>query len=295
MPSTPDGNLAELHHLIIVCCHAICAGGPNHHHGLSEDEWIIEPFQKGETPTFIDHIQIGLKLLSRDSKSLLVFSGRLPSLTHHTRGATKKPRTDLSEGQSYLNMARENDYFRPEWARAATHPSTRVVAETSATDSYQNLLFSLIQFRLHTGVYPKCVTVVTHEFKRARFMQCHFPAVGLVPVGLEPGDYPCGLDVIGLNPPEEITPRETLIRGEELNGIGLWRQDLYGVNSDLASKRVKRGWSPGMEEDLFSDLGLEDVVLDLLRYDGGDHCNKWFPKIECLPWAYIGRDTTNKP
>ncbi|KAJ5135079.1 uncharacterized protein N7515_004357 [Penicillium bovifimosum] len=176
---------------------------------------------------------------------------------------------------------------------AAIDPS-RVVAETSATDSYQNLLFSLIQFRIHTGVYPQRVTVVTHEFKRARFMQCHFPAVGLVPIGLE-GGYTHKAAVIGINPPEEITPLETLVRGEALNGIGLWRQDIYGVNRDLASKRVKRGWSSGMEEALFSDLGLEDVVLHFLRYDGGDHCNKWFPKLEDLPWAYTGRDTTNKP
>jgi hypothetical protein len=191
------------------------------------------------------------------------------------------------------NLARENNYFQHMPAMASIDPS-RVIAETSATDSYQNLLFSLIQFRIHTGVYPQRVTVVTHEFKRARFMQCHFPAVGLVPVGLEQGDYTHKVAVIGINPPEEITPPETLIRGEALNGIGLWRKDIYGVNPDLASKRVKRGWCSGMDEGLFCNLGLEDVVLRLVRYDGGDHCNKWFPEIKSLPWAYTGRDTTKK-
>jgi hypothetical protein len=36
---------------------------------------LIEPFQQGETPTFIDHIKAGLKALAEDSHSLLVFSG----------------------------------------------------------------------------------------------------------------------------------------------------------------------------------------------------------------------------
>lgn len=36
---------------------------------------LIEPFQKGETPTFIDHVKAGLKALAEDSHGLLVFSG----------------------------------------------------------------------------------------------------------------------------------------------------------------------------------------------------------------------------
>lgn len=165
----------------------------------------------------------------------------------------------------------------------------------NATDSYQNLLFSLIQFRVYTGVYPERVTVVTHEFKRARFMQCHFPAVGLVPVGSERDDYTQKVEVIGINPPEEITPLDTLIRGETMNGIGLWKEDLYGVNSKLVSKRVKRGWRSEMENDVFSNLGLEEVVLHLVQYDGGGHCNKWFPKRESLPWSRTERESTKKP
>ncbi|KAJ5516214.1 hypothetical protein N7527_007774 [Penicillium freii] len=245
---------------------------------------LIEPFQKGETPTFIDHVKAGLKALAEDPHGLLVFSG----------GPTKKPRTELSEGQSYLNLARDNGYFQEMPTLPSIDPS-RVIAETNATDSYQNLLFSLIQFRVYAGVYPQRVTVVTHEFKRARFMQCHFPAVGLVPVGLEQEDHAHKVAVIGINPPEEITPAETLTRGEAMNGIGLWRGDLYGVNSDLVGKRVKRGWSPGMENDIFPNLGLGNVVLHLIRYDGGDHCNKWFPKRESLPWSYTRHDTTNRP
>ncbi|KAJ5815865.1 hypothetical protein N7447_008098 [Penicillium robsamsonii] len=279
MTSKSDINFATYNHLIVVCCHAIYTGGS--HLGASENEWLIEPFQKRETPTFIDHVKAGLKALAEDSHSLLVFSG----------GPTKKPRTELSEGQSYLNLARDNNYFQNMSTISTIDPS-RVIAETNATDSYQNLLFSLIQFRVYTGVYPQTVTIVTHEFKRARFMQCHFPAVGLVPIGPEQEYYTHKAAVIGINPPAEVTPPETLTQGEAMNGIGLWKEDLYGVNPDLVGKRVRRGWSTGMEHDVFFDLGLENVVLDLLRYDGGDHCNKWFPKRERLPWSYTRHSTT---
>ena len=124
-------------------------------------------------------------------------------------------------------------------------------------------------------------------------MQCHFPAVGLVPVGPEQERYTHKVAVVGINPPEEVTSAESLDRGEAANGIGLWRQDLYGVNQDLVGKRRKRGWLPGME-DVFSNMDLGDVVLELARYDGGNHSNEWFPKRERLPWSYAKHDGTKE-
>ena len=83
-------------------------------------------------------------------------------------------------------------------------------------------------------------------------MDCHFPAVGLVPVPVPaPGqeeanrssDLGCQrVSVVGINPPEEVTPVDSLIAGEEKSGIGLWSRDRYGVQSELTGKRVKRGW-----------------------------------------------------
>ncbi|KAJ6157650.1 hypothetical protein N7470_005242 [Penicillium chermesinum] len=65
-------------HLIIVCCHAIYAGGPTH--GSSEDEWFIEDFQRGETPTFVSHVKAGLDALAADNCGILIFSGYITSL-----------------------------------------------------------------------------------------------------------------------------------------------------------------------------------------------------------------------
>ncbi|KAJ5369256.1 uncharacterized protein N7496_009016 [Penicillium cataractarum] len=263
----------RLTHLIVVCCHAIYIGGPTH--GLEENEWLIEPFQREETPTFINHAKAGLRALANDPHGLLVFSG----------GPTKRPRTDLSEGQSYLNLVRDNNYFQHEPDLSTIDPS-RVVAESHATDSYQNVLFSILRFRFHTGVYPNRVTVVTHEFKRARFVECHFPAMGLLHrFASEEVVHDPRVSVIGIDPPEEVTPIESLIRGESLRGIGLWRRDLYGVGQDLAGKRIIRGWKTEIIHELCLDGMSEPVVEQLVAWDGGGG-NEWFPNIERLPWYY---------
>lgn len=60
-------------HLIVVCGHAIWLGGPKN--GWDEAEWLIEDWKRGETPTFIQHIQAGVRLLGQDEDSVLVFSG----------------------------------------------------------------------------------------------------------------------------------------------------------------------------------------------------------------------------
>lgn len=184
--------------------------------------------------------------------------------------------TDTSQ-----NLVKDNDFFG---FSQQINPS-QVITETHATDSYQNVLFSLLRFRLYMGFYPARVTVVTHEFKRKRFMDFHFPAVGLVPVTVSSKQDAENrrVGVVGINPPGSVTPVEILIAGEEKSGIGLWSRDLYGVQAELAGKRVKRGWEAGMEDGVFVNVGLELVVEDLVRWDGGGG-NEWFGQMEELPW-----------
>ncbi|PLN84736.1 hypothetical protein BDW42DRAFT_30590 [Aspergillus taichungensis] len=256
-------------HLIIVCCHAIYLGGPTN--GASEDEWLIEPFQKGETPTYTQHVKAGLGLLEGDPGGLLVFSG----------GATKQDRTALTEGESYFNLAQDNNLF------SFNVPPSQIRAEIHAVDSYQNILFSLLHFRRATGAYPQRISVVTHEFKRPRFMKWHFPALGLRPIAgsltsadVDDSRLDAKVRVIGINPPEEIASLEGLLAGEGKSGIGLWRDDPYGVLGELAAKRRKRGWERGMERGVFLGVGLEGVVEELVCWDGGS----WFWGLGRLPW-----------
>jgi hypothetical protein len=83
MSSSPSEyqSLPKINTLIRVCCHAIYLGGPTN--GLSESEWLLEPFQAGETSTFTKHVEEGVRQLSLTrGKGILVFSG----------GATKRDR-----------------------------------------------------------------------------------------------------------------------------------------------------------------------------------------------------------
>lgn len=60
-------------HVVVVCGHGIWTGGPRN--GWDEREWLIESYKAGETPTFIEHIKAGLRVISEDDRGILVFSG----------------------------------------------------------------------------------------------------------------------------------------------------------------------------------------------------------------------------
>ncbi|KAL8725558.1 MAG: hypothetical protein Q9166_007281 [cf. Caloplaca sp. 2 TL-2023] len=243
-----------------VCCHAIWLGGPSK--GQDETEWAIEPFQRGETPTFIEHIKAGLKLLEEEPDSFLVSSG----------GPTKRDRTELTESESYLELAQANDLFDLCPADALA----RVTLESFSTDSYQNLLFSIIVFRQLQGTYPSHVTLISHAFKRPRFIDLHLSAIR----------WPANrFTYVGIDPPESVTSKKDLEEGERMRGYGLWKGDLYGVGAGLAGKRVARGWKERlMVKNLLWDLeGMErEQVQGLLEWRGGTDGTEIYP--EKLPW-----------
>jgi hypothetical protein len=128
-----------------------------------ESSWLLKPFQRsnsstgkpGEHETFLLHVQAGVNALRREG-TVLVFSG------------AKTEHAPLSEAASYQNILLqcfgESDLVQ----RAMS--DGRILCEEAATDSYQNLLFSLIKYYEVQEEWPQMITVITHAFKENRFL-----------------------------------------------------------------------------------------------------------------------------
>ena len=240
---TASGQYADCSNLIIVCCHATYLGD-----GLitDESEWILEDFQRSdasvgkpsEHDTFIHHIITGALAVENDLSALLIFSG----------GTTAKERVrSEAEGYESIYVGLVSKLLRGECERYALEPY--------ATDSYQNLLFSILRFRILTGRYPKHIKVITHAFKERRFLTLHAAAI----------KWPAHrIRIMGINPPFTLQELQETQRGEFNKGYGRFERDLYGVGEMLGAKRSARNWDPRVGEEAYG--GLEDEVALLLAW-----------------------------
>ncbi|KAJ4154869.1 hypothetical protein LMH87_000143 [Akanthomyces muscarius] len=198
--------------LVVVCCHGVWTGGPSA--GADEAEWLIADFQRGETAIFREHVRAGVRCLAEDrGNSVLVFSG----------AATRKE-TELSEAQSYANLAQAHGY----WSLLPSPPSsTEVLVEDRALDSYHNVLFSLTLFWGTFRRWPGRVTVVSHAFKKPRIVDGHCAAIGFprehVAYPTIPGVVDDPASLAGVAAAEEE-----------------WTRDEHGRGQSLAGKRARR-------------------------------------------------------
>lgn len=92
---------------------------------------------------------------------------------------------------------------------------------------------------------PHKLTIVSHAFKRARFLDLHLRALR----------WARDTNYIGIDPPFDAVKMAEIETGDRLRGYGAWEKDLYGVGDGLAGKRLKRGW----HEDDFRTCVLETL------------------------------------
>ncbi|KII92000.1 hypothetical protein PLICRDRAFT_36770 [Plicaturopsis crispa FD-325 SS-3] len=207
-----NSAVQSLDHLVIVPGHSIWKGKRGVAGKGDDDEWLLEPYQRGSgrVAAFFSHISRGAEIAVNDKRSLLVFSG----------GQTRTQST-TTEAESYLRLALAAGLLP-----SSDGPFLRATTEEHALDSYQNLLFSIARFHEYTGRYPTSITVVGYEMKRRRFTELHraalrwplarFRYIGVDPLGTEAQD------------------------GELQNGYKPYTADLYGCHSYLLAKRRSR-------------------------------------------------------
>lgn len=206
-----NSPFSELQNLVMVAGHSVFVGND-----FSDFEntksWYLYDYQKGQLPSIIEHIQLGVEIASQDPTSMLLFSGG------QTRGVGP-----LSEAGSYTRVARAANWFGHD------RVAHRSFTEEYSRDSLENVLFSLCRFRELTGHYPNKMTVVSFPFKEKRFKNLHrealgFPKERFVFVG----------DTFWTNHPNEQAPR-----GEE-STASLFAKDPFACSSPLLDKKLGR-------------------------------------------------------
>jgi hypothetical protein len=216
MSSTSKSQLKDL---IVVAGHAAFRADQSTVPPTPEADagWVLQSFQLGEPPFYIEHIRRGVVLAANNPRALLLFSG----------GHTRQEAGDWSEASTYLAIARHYDWWVPaNNSGLRMHLSDQTDLEEFARDSFENLLFSVCRFQTLTGRYPETVTVVSWAFKRTRF-DFHRAAIGF-PAPRYRFD-PC-------NEPLDLP---AAIRGEQ-GALRDFIESRYGADGKLFDKRNQR-------------------------------------------------------
>ena len=194
-----------------------------------EEAWILEPYQKGKglPQAILGHISAGIELARQDEDSLLLFSG----------GETRPKIGPISEGSSYFRVADALNLWDKEEDLTVHNPGhssarTRTTIEDYATDSFENLLFSICRFYEVTGSYPTKITMVSFSFKEARFRKLHAPAL------LWPDS---AFEYVGVDPPSSTGFNlQDASNGESMNSVKPFEGDPYGCSSPILQEKRHR-------------------------------------------------------
>ncbi|MDL1957364.1 MAG: hypothetical protein LWW95_10040 [Candidatus Desulfofervidus auxilii] len=156
--------MEALRDLIIVTCDAAFKDNIKEEkleNPEKDNNWILEPFQIGEPPFYIEHVRRGIVHIANNPNALLVLSG----------GQIKQGK--WSGAKTYLSIAKYYKFWIPDEfeikRKLRTDVQNRTVTEDYARDSFENLLFSICRFQQVTGYYPYRIVVVSWTFKERRF------------------------------------------------------------------------------------------------------------------------------
>jgi len=223
---------AQATHLIVVAGHSVLISGDVENAARDDSVWWLYDYQRnrGLPQAIVSHIQAGIKLALEDEKSLLVFSG----------GETRSQTGPETEGGSYFRVAdalhlwHGRDVFSDSGTDTTKEFSTvraRTATEEYATDSFENLLFSICRFREVTGAYPTKISVVSFSFKQQRFETLH---AGALQWASNRFHY------VGVDPPASTGFNlEESTKGERQNSLIPFQTDPYGCHTDILQQKRK--------------------------------------------------------
>jgi hypothetical protein len=235
----------------------------------SDEAWVLQSFQRGEPPFFIEHIRRGVVEAARNPCAALCFSGTL-----------SRPGAVWSEAESYRRLAESKHWWMTEsfvsgqkdpalWRRIASGFSRRCVEDRAARDSFENVLYALCRFFLLTGAFPRHLTVISFSFKAERF-DFHRAALR----------WPASRwTFLGVNQPFDLATAERNEKGT----LDDFRLFPYGAGGRLAQKRAERTLDPvGFKAD--TDAYAKATGLESFFAFIGDERNQGKEYPSRMPW-----------
>jgi len=282
-------------HLIIVAGHSVLISGNVEDAAFDDSVWWLYDYQRnrGLPHAIVSHIQAGIQLALHDEDSLLMFSG----------GETRAKTGPETEGGSYFRVADAlelwdgRDVFAngneggennpaPEQMNPASEGNNggtdaqrqkqstvraRTITEEYATDSFENLLFSICRFHEVTGTYPSKISMVSFTFKRQRFETLHAHAIHW------PIDH---FNYVGADPPSSTGFNlQESSNGERNNSLLPFQSDPYGCHTDILQQK-RRERNPFARRAPY-ELTCPDM-MEVLHWCGPELIDK-----DMVPWSKL--------